>query len=183
MSDDVMWLDYDELGRVFGIERESARRLVMRKRWARSKGNDGKARVGVPLEALPPVTPTSTGERPVSAAGHVTGTAGEGEGTGVTGEAEIVVTGDRPVDVPPDPVAAPVPEPVTAVLVRHVERLEAEIAEMRTRAADRDTIAMQVDALRAVLDEVRQDRDRWHEAATRALEPVPHVPWWRRMVG
>lgn len=171
MSDDVMWLDYDELGRVFGIERESARRLVMRKRWARSKGNDGKARVGVPIDCLPPVTPTSTGERPVSGAGDATGTIKEGEGTGVTG--------GKPSDLPLEPV----PEPVTTVLIRHVERLEAEIAELRTRAADRDTIAMQVEALRAVLDEVRLDRDRWHESATRAAEPLPHRSWWKRLAG
>lgn len=171
MSDDVMWLDYDELSRVFGIERESARRLVMRKRWARSKGNDGKARVGVPIDCLPPVTPTITGERMISVAGDVTGTTREGEVT--------VVTGKNPVDVTPDTV----PEPVTAVLVRHVERLEAEIAELRTRAADRDTIAMQVEALRAVLDEVRLDRDRWHETATRIPEPAVHRPWWRLLAG
>lgn len=179
MSDDVMWLDYDELGRVFGIERESARRLVMRKRWARSKGNDGKARVGIPIDCLPPVTPTSTGEHPVSVAGDVTGTTREGERTTITGEAEIVATGKNPVDVTPDTV----PEPVTAVLVRHVERLEAEIAELRTRAADRDTIAMQVEALRAVLDEVRLDRDRWYETATRIPEPAVHRPWWRLLAG
>ena len=175
MTDDVTWLDYDELARVFGIERESARRLVIRKRWKRSKGNDGRARVAIPTDALPPVTPTSTGERPV----HDTGELREREGTHVAGEADRTVTGESPVDTPSEPV----PEPVTTVLVRHVERLEAEIADLRTRVADRDTIAIQVEALRAVLDEVRQDRDRWHETATRVSEPTPHRSWWLRLVG
>src|SRR4051812_16762029 len=93
MSDDVTWLDYDELARIFGIERESARRLGMRKRWARSKGNDGKARVGVPTEALPPVTPSSTGERPAHGPADVTGKIVEEAPLGVTGEAIAAVTG------------------------------------------------------------------------------------------
>lgn len=174
MSDEVTWFDYDDLARVFGIERESARRLVIRKRWKRSKGNDGRARVAVPTDALPPVTPTRTGERPVRETGDVTGELREGEGSHVTVEADGDVTGENPVDT----LQEPVPELVTSVLVRHVERLEAEIADLRTRVADRDTIAIQVEALRAVLDEVRQDRDRWHEAATRIPEPVYYRPWW-----
>lgn len=179
MSDEVTWFDYDDLARVFGIERESARRLVIRKRWKRSKGNDGRARVAVPTDALPPVTLISTGERTVRGAGDVTGELRVGEGAHVTGETDKTVTGESPVDTPSEPV----PEPVTAVLVRHVERLEAEIADLRTRVSDRDTIAIQVEALRAVLDEVRQDRDRWYEAATRTPEPVSHRPWWSRLVG
>jgi len=183
VSDDVTWLDYDELARLFGIERESARRLVMRKRWARSKGNDGKARVGVPTDALPPVTPTSTGERPVHGACDVTGEAGERDEIHVTGQPENPIPDDVAPHATPGPATPPVPAHVTNVLVRHVERLEAEIAELRTRAADRDTIAIQVEALRAVLDEVREDRDRWHKAATRAPEPVPSRSWWRRLAG
>lgn len=179
MPDDVTWLDYDQLANVFGIERESARRLVIRKRWKRSKGNDGRARVAIPTDALPPVTPTSTGQRTVHGAGDVTGELKVGEESRVTGETDKPITGETPVDT----ASEPVPEPVTAVLVRHVERLEAEIANLRTRVADRDTIAIQVEALRAVLDEVRQDRDRWHEAATRIPEPVPHRAWWRRLAG
>ena len=175
MSDDVTWFDYDDLARVFGIERESARRLVIRKRWKRSKGNDGRARVAVPTDALPPVTPTDAGRNTVHGAGDVTGD----DRTAVTGEGDSAITGESPVHDPQELVQ----EPVTAVLVRHVERLEAEIADLRTRVADRDTIAIQVEALRAVLDEVRQDRDRWHETATRIPESVRQRAWWRRLAG
>ncbi|WP_281406865.1 hypothetical protein [Methylobacterium sp. WL103] len=40
---------------------------------------------------------------------------------------------------------------------------------------------MQVEALQAVLDEIRQDCERWHEAATRV--PEPYRPWRRRLAG
>jgi len=47
---DVRWLTYDELAALRGISRDSATRLAMRRRWARRAGNDGKARVAVPLD-------------------------------------------------------------------------------------------------------------------------------------
>src|SRR3954469_6950386 len=49
---DVVWLSYSELSERLGIGRQSARQLAIRKRWTRRPGNDGQARVGVPLEAL-----------------------------------------------------------------------------------------------------------------------------------
>jgi hypothetical protein len=49
---DVRWLSYDEIAAALDISRESARQLAIRKRWARQRGNDNKARVGVPDEEL-----------------------------------------------------------------------------------------------------------------------------------
>jgi len=49
---DVTWLSYTELAERLGIGRQSARQLAIRRRWMRKPGNDGQARVGVPLEAL-----------------------------------------------------------------------------------------------------------------------------------
>src|SRR3954470_13260373 len=49
---DVSWLSYSELAERLGIGRQSARQLAIRKRWMRKPGNDGQARVGVPLENL-----------------------------------------------------------------------------------------------------------------------------------
>ena len=46
------WLTYDELGHTRGIGRESAVKLAQRKRWSRRPGNDGTARVCVPLDWL-----------------------------------------------------------------------------------------------------------------------------------
>lgn len=163
--DPVTWLTYDELADRLGIERESARTLVKRKRWARQTGNDGKARIGVPDDALE--ARDAPGDDPR----------------------------DDPAHVPPtDPVQPPAPTPdhvpvVVEVLTRHVERLEAQVEAALLRATDRDAVATerdllaaQVEALRGALDVAGQDRDRWHELATRAPEPPPR-PWWRRMAG
>jgi hypothetical protein len=64
----VEWLTYDELADRLGIGRESARTLVKRKRWARQPGNDGRARIGVPLEEIP-----ARGEQAPERSGDQTG--------------------------------------------------------------------------------------------------------------
>lgn len=60
-------LTYDELADRLRISGASARNLVRRKRWARTTGNDGKARISVPVDALdvPAETPI---ESPTSGA-------------------------------------------------------------------------------------------------------------------
>ena len=55
-------LTYAELAEALKIAPESANRLARRKRWPRTKGNDGRVRVTVPEEAFvrpdnPPVIP------------------------------------------------------------------------------------------------------------------------------
>jgi chromosome segregation ATPase len=60
-SGEGRWLTYDELGRIRGIGRESAVKLVQRKRWRRIPGNDGVARALVPDDWLTPVK-TDIGE-------------------------------------------------------------------------------------------------------------------------
>ena len=50
-------MTYDDLAAALGIAPDSARRLVARKKWSRRPGNDGKARISVPAEALPDVAP------------------------------------------------------------------------------------------------------------------------------
>jgi hypothetical protein len=49
---DTKWMTYTELGEMLGIERLSAKRLAMRHRWQRRAGNDGAARVAVPVSVL-----------------------------------------------------------------------------------------------------------------------------------
>lgn len=58
-SPDVRWLTYAEIGEIRRIGRESAVKLVQRKRWRRVRGNDGEARIGVPLDWLTPAKPAS----------------------------------------------------------------------------------------------------------------------------
>ena len=60
MSDDDEggeWLLYAELAERRGIDRDSANRLVIRHRWRRQKGNDGKMRVLVPANYLHSASP------------------------------------------------------------------------------------------------------------------------------
>src|SRR3954467_3075583 len=67
---DVRWLTYDEMAQELRITRESARQLAIRKRWPRNKGNDGKARIGVPEDALTSDdTPSATPPAPSDATG------------------------------------------------------------------------------------------------------------------
>jgi hypothetical protein len=47
--DDVRWMTYAELAEARGISKASAARLVMRRKWTRRRGNDGGARVAVPV--------------------------------------------------------------------------------------------------------------------------------------
>src|SRR5215204_3639735 len=58
MPDDTRWMTYDELAKALGIGGDSAPNLVRRKRWPRRPGNDGLARVGVPVEHLTEHAPT-----------------------------------------------------------------------------------------------------------------------------
>lgn len=48
---------YAELAKKLGIKIDSARRLVRRKNWKRTTGNDGTTRISVPVESLPPDNP------------------------------------------------------------------------------------------------------------------------------
>lgn len=155
---DVRLLSYDEMADTFRITRESARQLTIRKRWKRTKGNDGKARVEVPVEAVDSIEPSNdTGQNPSDD------------------------TGRHPSDDTAEPAAFLA---AVDVLTRHVERLEGELAETKAALAgavsERDAErlrAAQVDALRAVLEverdgaraaiiAVEAERDRWHVAAT-----------------
>jgi len=184
---DLVWLTYDELADRFGIERESARQQVKRKRWARRPGNDGKVRIGVPEEVL------STRTAPEGAT-----------------EAPVL----DPAQGAQVPVQPPAHDPgVTAVLSRHIERLEAEIEALKQERADalaratdrdevatrRDIIAVQVAALQGVFqaekqrmielqvdrDGLRADRDRWAAQAERLAVARFSAPqskssrsWW-----
>src|SRR4051812_40780756 len=168
---DVRWLTYDEMAQELRITRESARQLTIRKRWPRRKGNDGKARIGVPEDDLtsddtPPVTPPAPSD----------------------------ATSSDPSDE-----LSPI-----RVLLRHIERLERELETVReearrdtdalkqerdtalSRASDRDSLSVQLDALNAVLVVERSRVEEWKAVADRFASQVEKlaVPdrqrrfWW-----
>jgi hypothetical protein len=49
VGSDVRWMSYAELGQARGISTASATRLAFRRKWRRQVGNDGTARVAVPI--------------------------------------------------------------------------------------------------------------------------------------
>jgi hypothetical protein len=49
ITSDITWMTYAELGQVRGISTASAKRLAIRRHWRRHRGNDGTARVAVPV--------------------------------------------------------------------------------------------------------------------------------------
>jgi hypothetical protein len=162
---DTRSLSYDELASLLSIERESARHLAFRRRWRRSKGNDGKARVDVPLEALPhaPDSPTGapTGDEPASCTDSPTGSAAVLERHIERLEAMLSDAEVR--------------------LAEAVSARDAACDEARDAQRAQEAIATQVEALNAVLaverqraederrrgDEMRAERDAWREQAVR----------------
>jgi len=49
VTGDITWMTYADLGRARGITAASAKRLAIRRHWRRHQGNDGTARVAVPV--------------------------------------------------------------------------------------------------------------------------------------
>jgi hypothetical protein len=54
VTSDVTWMSYADLGRARGISAASAKRLAIRRHWRRHQGNDGTARVAVPVTEASP---------------------------------------------------------------------------------------------------------------------------------
>jgi hypothetical protein len=189
VTDAVRWLTYDEIAAEWNIERESARQLAIRKRWARQRGNDNKARVGVPEEEFEARTAEATPQGPSDA------------------------TADQPShDTGGD-------TSVIQVLTRHISRLEAELDTLKEeRKAERERlegraealeskistleqdlaaerlITVQVDGLKAMLetaqqrgDELKAERDKWASALEASQRQITHLTekqaeprrgWW-----
>lgn len=200
MADDTRWMTYAELAETLGIGGDSARNLVRRKRWARQTGNDGMARVGVPVDYIEESRardgttddPADAPSDPAIDGGPVLGiltsyinrlerelqTLKEEHGaerTRLQNEVEALRSG-RDADR---------------------ERLAGEIETLRQERDDERRRAVQVDALNAVIeaerqriadlsadrDALRADRDRWAAQADKLAEPVeaPAVQprgWW-----
>ena len=150
-------MTYAELSEALGIGSDSARNLVRRKRWSRKPGNDGLARVGVPLEHLSEhaksegaISPPSDGStRP-------------------------------PASAPIDP---PIDGGIVQALNRHIERLEREVEILKGERDTERARALQVDALRAALDIERQRVEEWKAVADRWAVQAERLSeqrrsWW-----
>lgn len=56
------WLTYVEAANRLGIKADSVRRRAAARRWKRRQGNDGLARVLIPLDAIPDAPPDVRGD-------------------------------------------------------------------------------------------------------------------------
>jgi len=135
-------MTYAELADALGIGLDSAKNLVRRKQWPRTRGNDGMARITVPIEAvpLPPANPPT--DTPINPPTY-----------GAT-------------DAPTTPLILEVLQRHIERLESELATLRVERDEERVRAADLALKAGQVEALTATLKAVEGERDRWHQVAT-----------------
>ncbi len=144
-------MTYEALAERLGINVASARRLALRKRWQKGKGNDGRAIVQVPEDFLERRT-DSLDDSPAD---------------DVTTVAPAV----------PETVAPPV---VVTDLLARLAAAQTELVEMARRLGIAEGeiagLKAQADEARQRADEIRQDRDRWHAEATARRAWWP----WRR---
>ena len=161
---DTRSLTYAELAEALGITAASAKRLAIRRAWPKSQGNDGKARVMVPVDRL---DAARTGDDRGDAAGVDAGDdagapTGDDTGDGVT---------------------------VVSLLREQVGQLQGELAAARTALDAERLRAGQVDVLKALLaaearrvEDLQAERDRWAAQADRLI-PLAETtsrprPWW-----
>jgi hypothetical protein len=187
---DTRSLSYDELADMLRIERESARHLAFRRRWRRTKGNDGKARVEVPLEAIPvPKPATPTGDDPLSITGAAADTP-TGSDVVLTRHIErlegmLIEAQARLTDVEADRDAA---RDEAREASRMREAVEAQLAALNTvlgiaheRAAEeRRQAEERIAAERQRAEDWKLAADRFASQAEKLAE---RRPWWRRLAG
>ena len=168
-------LTYPELAARLGRSEDAVKSLVKRKRWRRSIGNDGLARVTLDDAEL---TDMANPDR-----------RGVGRPPANSTWAKAIEPRSNPVHDLQAKLA--VAEALAAerkeMLDQQRQQLEAlgrDLTSARELAAAIDPLRSTVEALRAALDaekhrlsEIRDDRDRWRAAAT------ARRPWWRRLAG
>jgi hypothetical protein len=151
---DTRLMTYAELGEAIGRSEVAARAMAMRKRWKRVLGNDGRARVAVPIELV--------------------------ERLKAKADARAVAQPDTQADPPPDDSAngqadgsadaralIAVLEVRIAELQGRVSELSAEVKDNRVTIADLTTKAGRADVLGSLLEAEKQRTDEWKAVADR----------------
>ena len=157
--DDTVQMTYEDIAAKLKIEVDSARKLVRRRRWKRTTGNDGKTRIEVPLDydwdrgrEAPADTPEDTAKEPPN----------ENQVHQMLGRLEGELVGIREV--------------VAAERGRaEVERQRADealhrLAEVQQERDER--IAVLKRERDETIAKIERERDQW---ISRAM-----TPWWRR---
>jgi hypothetical protein len=140
-------MTYEEAADALGRSPEAIRQLAKRRRWRRTLGNDGKARIAIPVETLDaPRSPNDPRSSDRTAP-------------------------ERSPDAPVEPSADA--RALIAMLEGRVSELAGEVKAARCTIADLTAKAGRVDVLEALVEaekrraeELREERDRWHAVAT-----------------
>jgi hypothetical protein len=185
LVDAVRWMTYAELADALGIGADSARNLVRRKRWARQTGNDGLARVGVPVEHLEehgakfdrgsdapivsPINPPIDGGTVAALESHVGSLQAE------VGRL-VALTADQRTDIEHERRRA-------EILLDELARLRDNFAAVSKERDAEKLRAAQIDILENIIDlerqhklEIRSERDKWEKVAT---APRGFLSWFR----
>lgn len=149
---DVRWLTYDEMAQELGIARESARQLAIRKRWPRQKGNDGRARIGVPEDEFTARTSDDTGP----------------------------ATASSPSLAPPADDTTPITVLTRHIerLERELSDMRERVSDRDSIAAQLEVLRVILEIERKRSEEFREERDRWASQAERLALPAPVRRWW-----
>ena len=200
-------LTYAELGEIWGVSKDAARKKVEGLRLPRTRGNDGRARVQIDLEEV-----THTPLRPKAE------TSDEDRGEGASGDREETAGSPSPeiraLQARVEDLASDLERERAETKRERDERLEersradrlaGDLAKLAGRladaerangAAEKDVALARAEAARA-LEEREADRKRHVEELERvrsagveeadrlrsALEEMRGRPWWRRLVG
>ena len=161
---DTRLMSYAELADTLDLTAGSVRNLVRRKRWQRVQGNDGRARVHVPIEALPP-DGTSDGGTDAPISGASDGPTSPPTPTPTHGGTSSATS--VPTDPTPDGADdAPSPDPSPADVLRgELDAARAELADARETlvgvTARLEAERERTGELRERVGEAHADRDRW----------------------
>lgn len=133
--DDVIAMSYGEIAEKLGIELDSARRLVRRRRWHRRTANDGKVLIDVPVDY--------SWERP--------------------GDRDPQVPTDRPGSHPP-PDHAEVRVALAELEIKGLQALvESERRRAETEALRADAEARRADETGGRLERAEAERNEWRD--------------------
>jgi hypothetical protein len=169
-SGEGRWVTYDELGRIRGIGPESAVKLAQRKRWRRIPGNDGVARVCVPLDWLTPAKEPSGEHSPKSSPELMAALAA------LTDQLLRERSRADAAEARADMAVLRAAELREAIAVLEARLAEGALAEARAHAeraeTSRDTDRARAEALRQMLDEAEAAEKRARAHAETAEDYV-----------
>jgi hypothetical protein len=159
---DGQWLTYSELADRLGVSVQAARRRVLRSRWSRQRGNDGKARVLLPSDVEVEPAPARRHDSASDADAHGAATIAALESHIKTLQEELATERERSG--------------------AQLAAARADLAIERERA---DKAIAGVEALVATESERADRAIAAFEQLAQRLEALaePRRPWWQRLVG